>query len=76
MFYGARGKEAPVDSRRIAPSTCQPLPENRDPERHLIPLLPAHGFIDRGAIKGPLNNDPIVYSGWKSLDGHKMRDCS
>jgi len=29
MFYGTRGNEAPVDSRWIAQSTCQPFPEGR-----------------------------------------------
>lgn len=61
-LYGLLGKELPMDAGRIAPSTCQPLPENNDRNHHLIPLLPNHGFIDRGPLKGdPLNNDPAVY---------------
>jgi hypothetical protein len=69
-LYGTRGNEVPMDSHRVAAPTCQPLPEKHDPERDLIPLLPAHGFIDRGAVKGPPKNDPIVY--FKTGSSHGM----
>lgn len=59
-FYGTRGAETPIVAKRLAPSTCQPKPENHDPEHHIDPLLPAHGFIDRGPLKGARINHALV----------------
>lgn len=72
-FYGVLGKESPMDAGRVLPSTCQPLPENSDRDRHLMPLLPDHGFIDRGPIQGdPLNNDPAVYYKTGAVEGIRL----
>ncbi|MGQ2979615.1 MAG: hypothetical protein ACT6Q9_07955 [Polaromonas sp.] len=63
QFFGRYGSEKPLMDRTLYLPTCQVFPEGQDKSRQLLPLLPEHGYLDRGSLVGMsrIENTPVQY---------------
>lgn len=63
QFFGRYGSETPLMDRTVYLPTCQVFPEGQDKSRQLLPLLPEHGYLDRGSLVGMsrIENTPVQY---------------
>ena len=64
-FYGTPGHETPIESRRVSHVTCQLRSEDANHDRDIVPLLPEHGWLDRGPLRGMAYMDNSAILLWK-----------